>query len=178
MLKRLLTLITVLLLLVVFSVAYGQSNLPLEEVVFSLTEEQINADFTIPSTTTRTVSNLEVDVQEDGVHLSFDLTVTRNGTTATHGISATFIGQSQENRTSSSFYDLLISGYSVIAPPNMEREVNRLVGRAWRNYVRDAFPAAAYTHMEEIEWNFTDDGIYMYEAEGVTVQWCLECSHE
>jgi hypothetical protein len=175
--KRLRALFILVLLLTVFSIAQAQEA-PSGDPIFVLTEEQINAEFNIPSTATRTVSNLEADVQEDGVHLSLDLTVTRNGTTTTHGISALLIGQAQENRRSSSFYDALISGYSVVAPPSIERDVIRLVGRAWRNYVRDAFPPAAYTHMEEIEFYFGDDGIYMYEAEGVTVQWCLECSHE
>ena len=135
MLKRLLTLITVLLL-VVFSVAQAQEA-PSGESVLILTEEQINADFTIPSTATRRISNLEVDVQEDGVHVSFDLTTTRNGTTTTQGIIAILIGlyQPEQQQMMWSFSDLLVS--QVTATGNQRRELSNLIGRAWRGYIAD-----------------------------------------
>jgi hypothetical protein len=71
--KRLFIGFIVVLLLALTSVAYAQE-------APTLTEAQINAEFTIPSTASRTISNLKVEVHEDGVHVSFDMTVTHDGT--------------------------------------------------------------------------------------------------
>lgn len=181
--KRLLALITVLLMLTVSSVAYGQEPTT-DEPIFVLTEEQINAEFTIPSTATRTVSNVEVDVQEDGIHISFALTTIRDGTSNTLSIIAILIGLVQQNGSAVELENVQITSYLledgilVTAPSNVQREVNRLVGRAWRNYMRDAFAGrvGGKMHLEDISMGLFDDGIYVYETEGVTAQWCLECA--
>lgn len=138
--KRLLTLITILILLAVFSVAQAQETAS-GESVFILTEEQINAEFSIPSTATRRISNLEVDVQEDGVHVSFDMTVTRDGTSNTLSIIAILIGlyQPEQQQVIWSFSDLLVS--QVRATGTQRRELANLIGRTWRNYVSDVAEA-------------------------------------
>jgi hypothetical protein len=173
MLKRVLALFTVLLFLVVSSVAYGQEPTT-DEPIFVLTEDQINADFTIPSTATRTVSNLEVDVESDGVHFAFDLTTITDGTSNTLSIIAILIGQMQQNGPAIVLENVQITTYKledgimVTAPSSVQRQVNRLVGRAWRTYVRDAIAGADAVSLgyTEIEWNFFDDGIYFYQTLG------------
>jgi hypothetical protein len=140
--KRMLTFITIVLILTVFSATQAQ-DAPAGESVLIVTEAQINADFRIPSTTTRRISNLEVDVQEDGIHIAFDLTATRNGTTTTQGIIAILIGlyQPEQQQMIWSFSDLLVS--SVRATGTQRRELVNLVGRAWRNYIGDVAEANA-----------------------------------
>ena len=125
--KRLLTFFTALLLAVP-TIVSGQELTP-DEPVFFLTEEQINAEFTIPSTASRTISNLAVDVQEDGVHLSFQMTVPLSDTNTNcailllHGDFASwFVGDAYDNEMGITRYE--------------QRQINSAVLRAWRNYVR------------------------------------------
>lgn len=127
--KRSFTLIIVVLSLILSTVAYAQ-----EAPVLVLTEEQINKEFTIPSTATRTVSDLEVDVHEEGVYVSFDLTVTRDGTSNTLSIIAILIGLrvnqlELENTMVSSFQ----------ATRSQRTAVTGLVERAWEDYVTSVF---------------------------------------
>jgi hypothetical protein len=105
-----------------------------DEPVFFLTEEQINAEFTIPSTTTRTISNLEVDVQEDGVHVSFQMTAISDGTSNTLIVGAVLSGLVPVRVSQVEVENTLVSNY--IVPRRLQREVTNLVRRAWRNYIR------------------------------------------
>jgi hypothetical protein len=188
--RRLLTFFTILLLLAVSTAAYAQEPTT-DEPIFVLTEEQINDEFTIPSTATRTISNVEVDVQSDGIHISFDMTAVRDGTSNTLSIIAILIGQVQENR--SAFYDLLISSYMledttvatrIAAPSSVQRVVNRLVGPAWRDYVRDAMAGVDVSadHIESYSLLMDDDSIFFYVTEAPTEPqtegWCLPCMGE
>jgi hypothetical protein len=127
--KRLFTLIIVGLLLVLSTVAYAQ-----EKPVRSLTEKQINETFTISSTAARTISNLKVKVQADGVHVSFDMTVMSDGTSNTLSIIAILIGL-KANQVE--VENKLVSGWR--ASDNQRREVAGLVDQAWGNYVTGAF---------------------------------------
>lgn len=125
--KRLFTLITMLLLLAVFSVAQAQ------ESGIVLTEQQINNGFSIASTATREISDLEVNVKEDGVHVSFQMTVTRDGTSNTLSIIAILIGLFDQPRVSAiELENTLISSYQVSTA--LRREVTRLVERSWNDY--------------------------------------------
>jgi hypothetical protein len=172
--KRLLTLITVVMMLVLFSVTQAQ-DVSSDEPIFVLTEDEINEEFSIPSTATRTVSNLDVDVQEDGVHISFELTTIKDGTSNTLNIIAVLIGMAQPRVSSLELENILVSNFTV--SPRQRQEVSSLITRAWRNYMRDATEdAASRMHLEDISLGFADDGIYVYETEGVTAQWCLECA--
>jgi hypothetical protein len=130
--RRLLTFFTVLLLAVP-TVVNGQELMP-DEPVFFLTEEQINAEFTIPSTANRTISNLEVDVQEDGVHISFAMTAISDGTSNTLIVSATLIELVPVRVSQLELENTLVSSYSV--PRSLEREITNLIGRSWRRYLR------------------------------------------
>lgn len=125
--KRLFTPIIVVLLLMLSTVAYAQ-----EAPV--LTEEQINKEFTIPGTATRTISSLEVDVQQDGVHMSFDMTVTRDGTSNTLSIIAILIGL-RVNQVE--LENTMISNFQ--ATRSQRNEVTGLVERAWQNYVASVY---------------------------------------
>jgi hypothetical protein len=138
--KRLLTIITAVLMLTVFSIGQAQEP-PSGESVLILTEDQINAEFTIPSTATRMISNLQVDVQEDGVHISFDMTVTRDGTSNTLSIIAILIGlyQPEQQQMIWSSSDLLVS--QVRATGTQRRELANLIGSAWRIYMGDVAEA-------------------------------------
>src|SRR5690606_23862689 len=133
--KRLLTLFTIVLLLGVFSVAQAQQPTSSVEPILVLTEAQINEGIRIPSTSSRRISNLEVDVQDDEIHMSFDMTTIKDGTSNTMNIIAFLIGlyQSEQERSLLSFKDLLVS--SVIATGNQRSEHSTLIGLAWRNYV-------------------------------------------
>lgn len=127
MARRFFILTSVLLLLAVFGVAQAQ------EPEFVLTEEQINADFTIASTTTREISDLEVDVKEDGVHVSFQMTITRDGTSNTLSIIAILIGLFDRPRVSAiELENTLVSNFMV--SPALRREVTRMVERSWNDY--------------------------------------------
>lgn len=130
--KRLLSLIFTFLLLAAFSVAQGQELLP-DEPRFVLTEEQINSDFRIASTLTREISDLEVNVKEDGLHVSFQMTVNRNGTSTKLNIIAILIGLFDQPRVSAiELENALISNYAV--PASLQREVTRLLERSWNDY--------------------------------------------
>src|SRR5215207_8281315 len=125
--KRLLSLTIMLLLLAVFSVAQAQ------EPGFVLTEEQIKADFSIASTATREISDLEVDVKEDGVHVSYQMTVIQGGTSNTLSIIAVLIGLFDQPRVSAiELENTMISNYTV--PVLLRREVTRQLVREWSNY--------------------------------------------
>ncbi len=128
--KRLFIPVIVVLLFVLTSVAHAQEA----PVAPALTEEQINQAFTIPSTATRTISNLKVEVHEDGVHVSFDMTVVRDGTSNTLNIIAILIAlrvnQIQLENT-------MISNFQ--ATRSQRLEVTGLVERAWNNYVESVF---------------------------------------
>jgi hypothetical protein len=116
-----------LLLLAVFSVAQAQ------ESGIVLTEQQINNGFSIASTTTREISDLQVNVKEDGVHVSFQMTVTRDGTSNTLSIIAILIGLFDRPRVSAiELENTLISSYQVSTA--LRREVTRLVERSWNDY--------------------------------------------
>ena len=135
--KRMLSLITLLMLLAVVGVTQAQVRVtPSGEPVFLLTEEQINSDFQIPGSKTRQISNLEVDVQEDGVHVSFQVTITQNGRSNTLNIIAILIGLFDEPRVSSlELENTMISNY--IAPTSLRDEVSSLVLRSWNTYEAD-----------------------------------------
>jgi hypothetical protein len=127
--KRLFVLMITGILLVFSTAAYAK-----ESPVHSITEKQINESFTIPSTATRTVSNLKVKVQAEGVRVSFDMTVKHNGTSNTFGIIAILIGLKAneveiENKQVSDWQ----------ASDSQRREVAGLVEQAWGNYLTDAF---------------------------------------
>src|SRR5215213_2741567 len=130
--KRLLSLMTILLLLAVFSVTQAQETVS-DEPRFVLTEEQINADFSIASTSTREISNLEVDVKEDGLHVSYQMTVIQDGTSNTLSIIAILIGLFDQPRVSAiELENTMISNYTV--PVLLRREVTRQLVREWKNY--------------------------------------------
>lgn len=138
--KRLLTFITIVPLLAVFSVAQAQDT-PRGEPILVLTEKQINEEFSIPSTATRQISDLEVDVKEDGVYISFQMTVIRDGTSNTLGIIAILIGLVQADRTASGTETVFSS--SIVNGPE-HQQLNNLVLRAWNSYlntVRASIPA-------------------------------------
>ena len=162
--RRLLTLITILLMLTAFSVAQAQET-PSGDPIFVLTEEQINAEFTIPNTTARTVSNLAVDVQEDGVHLSFELTTIKDGISNTLSIIAVLIGLYRPEVSALELENTLVSNFT--ASPRQRQEVSSLTILAWRNYVRDAITlAASGMHLEVISLGLYDDGIHVYDSLG------------
>jgi hypothetical protein len=127
--KRLFVLIIVGVLLVLSSVAYAQ-----EAPVRVITEAQITEAFTIPGTATRNISNLKVKVQADGVHLSFDMTVTRDGKSNTLNIIAILIGL-QVNQLQ--VENPKVSGWQATA--SQQREVAGLVEGAWETYVTGVF---------------------------------------
>jgi hypothetical protein len=170
--KQLLSFCTILLMLVLPIATYAQEN-----PVFVLTEEQINADFTIPSTTTRTISNLEVDVEEDGVQISFDMTVAQNGTTTTYNIIAILIGLVKPRVTQLELENTMISSFT--ASPSQRREVAGVVARAWGDYMAGVVEenelgdaALNYTKVEAL---MESDGIYFYTVDTTPIEWCLEC---
>ena len=128
MFKRSLIILSALLILALCATAYAQ-----EEPNFVLTAEQINGEFSIPSTTTRQISNLEVDAQEDGLHVSFQMTVTRDGTTNTLNIIAILIGLYDQPRVSAlELENTLISNY--VVPRSLRQEVTTLLVRSWNDY--------------------------------------------
>lgn|GEM_PF-2640187 len=130
--KRLLSLITTLLLLALFSVAQAQEEVS-DEPQFVLTEEQIKSDFNIASTATREISDLEVDVKEDGLHVSFQMTVIQDGTSNTLSIIAVLIGLFDRPRVSAlELENTMISNYT--APAALQRQVTRLLVRSWNDY--------------------------------------------
>ncbi|MBK8024671.1 MAG: hypothetical protein IPK19_25415 [Chloroflexi bacterium] len=130
--RRLLTFISLLLLLAAFSVAQAQDTTS-DGPRFVLTEEQINADFRIANTATRQISNLDVKVKEDGLHVSFQMTVTRDGTSNTLSIIAILIGLFDQPRVSAiELENTLISNY--IVPASLRREVTSLLTSSWRSY--------------------------------------------
>ncbi len=130
--KRLLSLVFIVLLSAVFSVAQGQELVP-DETRFVLSEEQINSGFRIANTSTREISDLDVDVKEDGLHVSFQMTVNRNGTSTTLNIIAILIGLFDQPRVSViELENTLISNYQV--PASLQREVTRLLERSWNEY--------------------------------------------
>ena len=155
--KRLITLITIsMMILVVFSAAQAQET-PSGEPVFVLTEEQINEEFRIPNTATRTFSNVEVDVQEDGVHISFQMTTIKDGTTNTMGIIAVLIGLLHGDF--STFETNVMSSSGVITRYE-QRQINALVLRAWRNYMGDVAEANGLSlFYERITWLTTSFSI-------------------
>jgi hypothetical protein len=115
-----------LVLFAVSAIAYAQ-----EAPVLVLTEDQINAEFTLPSTATRTISDVEVDVQEDGVHISFELTAVHDGLSNTIFVGATLSGLVPVRVSQVELEDTLVSNY--VAPRRLQREVTNLLGRSWRN---------------------------------------------
>lgn len=159
--KRLLTLFTIVLLLGVFSVAQAQQPTASDEPILVLTEAQINEGFRIPSTSSHRISNLEVDVQEDGIYISFDMTTIKDGTSNTMNIIAILIGlyQPEQERSLYSFKDLLVS--SVIATGNQRRELTNLIGRAWRNYVATQMGGIDVS-ADHIEMLLGEEAIYFF----------------
>jgi hypothetical protein len=127
--KRSFTLIIVVLSLMLSTVAYAQ-----EPPVLVLTEKQINEEFTIPSTTTRTISGLEVDVHEEGVYISFDMTVTRDGTSNTLSIIAVLIGLRVNEVV---LENTMVSSFQ--ATRSQRTAVAGLVEQAWGDYVTSVF---------------------------------------
>lgn len=135
--RRLFFLMTALLMTLAFAVAHAQDSTP-GEPVFALSEAQINDEFTIPETATRTISNLVVDVRQGEVHISFEMTSIQDGTSNTMSIIAILIGLAQGNQWESK--NAIITSLS--APPRVEREIHQLVSRAWQNYTRSALAEA------------------------------------
>jgi hypothetical protein len=127
--KRLFVLIITGLLLVLSTAAYAQ-----ESPVRFVTEKQINEAFTISSTAARTIANLKVKVQPDGVRVSFDMTVKSDGTSNTLSIIAILIGLKADEVA---VENKLVSGWQ--ASDSQRREVAGLVEQAWGNYVTSAF---------------------------------------
>jgi hypothetical protein len=125
--KRLFIAFIVVLLLALTSIAYAQE-------APTLTEAQINAEFTIPSTASRTISNLKVEVHEDGVHVSFDMTVTHDGTSNTLSIIAVLIGLQVNHLT---LENTMVSNFQ--ATRNQRLAVTGLVEGAWSNYMEIVF---------------------------------------
>jgi hypothetical protein len=166
--KPVFALFILLMLLAVSAVAQTQGTTS-DEPFFILTEEQISREFSIPSSATRRISDLEVDVQENGVHLSFELTTTRNGTTTTTKIIAILIGLVQDTPQSSYTFDW-VSITSVTAPGSLQRELETVVRRAWQNYVRSAMGGVDVSadHVEAISMLMAEDGIYFFVSEPPT----------
>lgn len=131
--KRLFVLLTVVLMLAAFSVAQAQQPTVSGASNFVLTEAQINADFRIPSTATRRISNLDVDVKEDGVYVSFQVTVNRNGTSNTYNIIAILIGLFDEPRITQLELQNAVNRNSVV-PSSVRDEVSTMLLRSWNNY--------------------------------------------
>ncbi len=127
--KRSFTIIIVVLALMLPTIAYAQ-----EPPVLVLTEKQINEEFTIPSTATRTISGLEVDVHEEGVYISFDMTVTRDGTSNTLSIIAVLIGLRVNEVV---LENTMISSFQ--ATRSQRTAVAGLVEQAWGDYVTSVF---------------------------------------
>jgi hypothetical protein len=127
--KRSFTLIIVVLSLMLSTVAYAQ-----EPPILVLTEKQINEEFTIPSTATRTISGLEVDVHEEGVYISFDMTVTRDGTSNTLSIIAVLIGLRVNEVV---LENTMVSSFQ--ATRSQRTAVAGLVEQAWGDYVTSVF---------------------------------------
>lgn len=173
MLKQVFMLCTILFILAFPVGVHAQ-----EDPIFVLTEEQINAEFTIPGTATRTISNLEVDVEEDGVQISFDMTVTQNGTVTTYNIIGILIGLAKPRVTQLEMENTLISNFT--ASPNQRREVAGVVVRAWGDYMAGVVEQnqlnSATLNYAKIEAVMESDGIYFYTVDSVPTEWCLECA--
>jgi len=169
--KQLFVLCTILLMLA-FPIAVNAQ----EDPVFVLSEEQINAEFTLPSTAARTVANLAVDVEEDGVQVSFDMTVARNGSTSTYNIIAVLIGLSHVRIME--FKDAWLTEFS--ATPSQRREVARVVSQAWELYLRGVLEEnlldGTDLTLDDIEALMESGGIHFYAADNVPIDWCLECA--
>ena len=125
--KRLFIPFIVGLLLALVSVAYAQ-----EAPV--LTQEQINQGFTIPNTASRSISNLNVEVHKDGVHVSFDMTTTRDGTSNTLSIIAVLIGLRVNQIT---LENTMVSNFQ--ATRSQRREATGVVEQAWGDYMESVF---------------------------------------
>jgi hypothetical protein len=159
--KRLILLLT-LLVMTVSTVAHAQDTTPLEPV-FVLSEAQINDEFTIPDTATYTISNLVVDVRQDEIHISFDMTSIQDGTSNTMSIIAILIGLVQvDGQQYFSFKDVLVSQLS--APARARREIARLVLPAWRSYLNNAFAGVDVSadHIDFVEMLMEEEGISYY----------------
>lgn len=131
--KQLLMLITIVAMFAVFGSAQAQQPTLSGEPIRVLTEEQIRADLVIPSTANRRISNIDVQVHEDGVYVSFQMTVTRDGTSNTLSIIAILIGLFDQPRVSSlELENTLVSNY--VVPSGLQREVTNLVLNSWTSY--------------------------------------------
>jgi hypothetical protein len=76
---------------------------------------------------------LDVQVHEDGVYVSFQMTVTRDGTTNTINIIAILIGLFNQPRVSSiNLENTMVSNW--VVPPALQREVTNLVLDSWTHY--------------------------------------------
>ena len=130
--KRLFILITIVSMLAVFGSAQAQQPTATEPGAV-LTEAQINRDFAIPSTANRRISALDVEVHEDGVYVSFQMTLTRDGKTETLNIIAILIGLFSQPRVSSlQLENTMVSSF--VAPAALQREISSLVLNSWAGY--------------------------------------------
>ena len=176
--KRLLIFTIVLLLLAVTGTAYGQEPTA-GELIFTLTEAQINDEFTIPSTAFYSVSDVEVDVQPDGIHITLEVVDAHDGTSNTMGIIAILIGLVQDNRVSYSFYDILISSFDVRPSDATVRELGRLVRTAWQSYANNALRQSgiALNSIRLTDVLMEDEGIFLFgtERQQPGPGWCVQC---
>ena len=118
---------------------------------------------------TRQISNLVADVQEDGVHLTFELTIISDGTSNTLSIIAVLIGLYRPEVSALELENTMVSNFT--SSPRQRQAVTSLITRAWRNYARDAFAAARVggkMHLEDVSLGYHADGIYFYATDGVT----------
>ncbi|MCC7207270.1 MAG: hypothetical protein IT323_08190 [Anaerolineae bacterium] len=130
--------------------------------VYVLTEQQINADFSIPSTAARRISDLAVDVQPDGVHISFKMTTVKDGTSNTLSIIAILIGLFQPRVSSLDLENTLISSFS--ASPALRREVSGMITRAWRDYMAQVAASAETQGLNLTKVTYVT---HLMESEGI-----------
>jgi len=170
--KRLIILCTLIGILALPIIAYAQ-----EDPIFVLTEDQINVEFAIPSTTTHTITNLEVDVEPDGVQIEFDMTTIQNGTTATHHIIAVLIGLAKPRVTQLEMEDPVNSSFTPTL--SQRRAVANVVARAWSSYivgVVEENQIHSTDNSTTIQALMESDGIHFFAVDNVPTEWCLECA--
>ncbi|MBI1257736.1 MAG: hypothetical protein GC204_09720 [Chloroflexi bacterium] len=138
--KRVLSLISLLLLLTMVGVTQAQDNGSASQLL----ADQLKTGFHIPSSATRQISNVSVDMKNDGVHVSFQMTVVRDGTSNTMNIIAILIGLVGKPQVSSfEMENTLISSYSVGS--GLRSEAMSLLLSSWNDFVATGLPAGVDT---------------------------------